>query len=72
MSEDFMLKKFLRLFRKNRKGQTAIEYALIVGGVSIVAYSFLNSGLLASFKKDMSDMGGKISGELEDKTANID
>ncbi len=63
-----MFKNLLQRIRKNRKGQTAIEYALIVGGVSIVAYSMLNSGLFKSFSLDISNMGGKISSELTART----
>ncbi|MFH1727897.1 MAG: hypothetical protein ABIA04_05705 [Pseudomonadota bacterium] len=58
------LNKFFRRLRKSRKGQTAIEYALIVGGVSIFAYSMLNSDLMQKVKGGVAGMGDKITSEL--------
>lgn len=55
------LKKMLRT-RKAKKGQTALEYALVVGAISLLLMSAWN--IVGDSVKDM--IQGEIKGRIED------
>ena len=55
------LKGFLRkLLGVGKKGQTAMEYALIIGGVSLVIYVAMNTDFAAKFKENIGALGEKV------------
>ncbi len=55
------LKEFLKkLPQFGKKGQTAMEYALIIGGVSLVIYVAMNTDFAAKFKNNIGKLGEKV------------
>ncbi len=56
------LKGFLRkLLSVGKKGQTAMEYALIIGGVSLVIYVAMNTDFAQKFKNKIGQLGEKVT-----------
>ena len=55
------LKEFLKKLQQfGKKGQTAMEYALIIGGVSLVLYVAMNTDLAGKFKSKIGELGQKV------------
>lgn len=52
-------KREVVMFRNN-KGQTAVEYGLILAGVTLVIFMALNSGLSDKFKQAFSELTNYI------------
>lgn len=46
--------------KKRRSGQTATEYALILGGVSLVLFMLFKSTIRNSVQQGMGLLGGKL------------
>jgi Flp pilus assembly pilin Flp len=58
MTKEFL--KTIRLFSGNERGATAIEYALIAGGISIV----ILTAVIAVGETVRDDLFGKVSNAL--------
>lgn len=62
-----VLKSILRLWVRNERAATAIEYGLIAGGISlvIVAAVFLTGDSLQAIFSSLTDKMGEAGGQVE-------
>lgn len=61
-----MIKLNLLIFKFRRKiyGQTATEYALILGGVALAIYLMVKQGIAEKIRTSVEGVGDKINAEF--------
>lgn len=55
---------FISKFRRKIYGQTATEYALILGGVALAIYLMVKQGIAERIRGSIEGVGAKINAEF--------